>query len=287
MQDQGYSEGKIADYTLNQEKASATIKYTNDQDIYMTERHADDSFSYFVPLAQQGVHVLILKFTEMHFKEANKRAFNIVFGDKVVVEKLDIVGKVGPFAAYDEYIEFTFENGKVFFRGEPCENAFDVETGKLKVTFQKIGVDNPKVDGLVLFRGPLAETDFYEIPAMRENWEKRLEMEKKKREEEALRREAAKLKKREKTKVRNDEIEEFEEDFEDIRDNMAAQSSSFLFGPGGLALVFLVMAAAYYIKSSQKSAEVEVARMQIMTSDDGDSSKDPVNKKGKKKGKAN
>jgi len=38
------------------------------------------------------------------------------------------------------------------------ENAF--ENGKLRVIFDKSGVDNPKVDGIMLFEGSLADTDY-------------------------------------------------------------------------------------------------------------------------------
>jgi hypothetical protein len=47
----------------------------------------------------------------MYFKEKGKRVFNIKFGSKKVVDGLDIVEKVGRFAAYDEYIEFEYSLG--------------------------------------------------------------------------------------------------------------------------------------------------------------------------------
>jgi hypothetical protein len=52
----------------------------------------------------------------MYFKENNKRVFNIKFGESRVVDKLDVVAKVGRYAAYDEYIEFEYTLGKVFFK---------------------------------------------------------------------------------------------------------------------------------------------------------------------------
>lgn len=55
----------VADYSLNHEVASQTIKYTREPDIYMTERHAYKSFSYKVPLQKEGTYVLILKFAEV------------------------------------------------------------------------------------------------------------------------------------------------------------------------------------------------------------------------------
>jgi hypothetical protein len=39
------------------------------------------------------------------------------------------------------------------------------------VEFEKIeGRDNPKVDGLMLVRGELQDTDYYEINQKRESW---------------------------------------------------------------------------------------------------------------------
>lgn len=52
----------------------------------------------------------------MYFKEKGKRVFNIKFGEKRVVESLDIVEKVGRYAAYDEYVEFEYASGEVFFK---------------------------------------------------------------------------------------------------------------------------------------------------------------------------
>jgi len=86
----------------------------------------------------------------------------------------------------------------------------------LLIEFEKIGLDNPKVDGIVLFSGSLADTDFYELPAMREDWDKRVAEETKKKEDEKTKREEAKMKRKEKVKVRNDEYEDWEDEFEEI-----------------------------------------------------------------------
>ena len=47
----------------------------------------------------------------MYFKEKGKRVFNINFGNRRVVDKLDIFAKVGRYAAHDEYIEFEYTAG--------------------------------------------------------------------------------------------------------------------------------------------------------------------------------
>jgi len=213
--DMGFSKNtKVADYGINPEMSGATIKYTTDQQVYMTERHADESFTYEIPLQTQGKYVLILKFSELYFRQSRKRVFNIKFGDTRVVEEVDVFAQVGKNAAYDEYIEFEYKNDAVWVNGQKCHNA--VYGGRLTIEFEKIGIDNPKVDGLVLFQGELAETDYFDIPTMRTEWEKRMTEETKKKEDEKNKREEAKLKRKEKVKVRNDEYEDFEDDYEDI-----------------------------------------------------------------------
>lgn len=44
------------------------------------------------------------------------RVFHIKFGNKRVVESLDIFEKVGRFAAYDEYVEFEYTLGTIFVK---------------------------------------------------------------------------------------------------------------------------------------------------------------------------
>jgi len=41
------------------------IKYTDDPFVYMTERHSEGSFSYQIPIKENGNYVLILKFAEV------------------------------------------------------------------------------------------------------------------------------------------------------------------------------------------------------------------------------
>ena len=52
---------------------------------------------------------------------------------------------------------------------------------------------------------------------MRQDWEKKLNEEKRKKEDEKLRKEAAKQKKREQVKVRHDHTEDFEDDVDEVR----------------------------------------------------------------------
>ena len=96
----------------------------------------------------------------MHFKEKGKRVFNIKFGNEIIVKNLDIFANIGHIAAYDEYIEFVYVDGLILFNGKMCPHAINPNTDNLVVTFEKINIDNPKVDGIILFKGGI-EGFFY------------------------------------------------------------------------------------------------------------------------------
>lgn len=83
--------------------------------LYQTERWANENFQYLLPLKAEGKHVLLLKFSEVYFNSAGEKIFDIGFGDTKIINNLDIYSKVGKAAACDEYIEFEFKNGKIYF----------------------------------------------------------------------------------------------------------------------------------------------------------------------------
>ena len=154
--DQEFSEGSIvADYQFKEDLRDINIKYTNDQNVYLSERHAEWTFFYEIPVERPGTFVLILKFAEMYFEENGKRVFNILFGDTLVVEGIDIFEKVGKYAAYDEYIEFELNDDIIYYKGKACANAYKFMSKKLILGFEKTDRDNPKVDGIILFQGTL------------------------------------------------------------------------------------------------------------------------------------
>lgn len=98
----------------------------------------------------------------MYFDKPNKRVFNVKFGDHVVVKDLDIVAKAGKFTAHDEYIEFDFKKGDILIKGKSIGHTA-YKNGRLVVEFEKTAKDNPLVNGLILFQGSIAETDFLEM----------------------------------------------------------------------------------------------------------------------------
>ena len=58
-------------------------------------------------------------------------------------------------------IEFTLNNNKIYFEGKECNNAF--ENHELKLKFVKGSKDNPKVNGILLYKGNKLETDYIEV----------------------------------------------------------------------------------------------------------------------------
>lgn len=57
------------------------VKYTVDTNIYLTERHSDQTFEYFIPITRNGSimnthYVLILKFAEVRIFNKNYIKFD-------------------------------------------------------------------------------------------------------------------------------------------------------------------------------------------------------------------
>lgn len=99
-----------------------------------------------------------------------------------MVEGLDIVERVGKFAAHDEYIEFEFRSGEIFFKGLPCLGALSQK--QLVFTLEKTRFDNPYIHGIVLYSGTLAESDYEDHQELIRNWEKIHAQEERRKEEE-------------------------------------------------------------------------------------------------------
>lgn len=119
----------------------------------------------------------------MKFTEKNQRVFKLKFGEQIVRETIDVAGTVGRYAAYDEYVPFELRNGMIFYEGKLCTGAYNMVNNKMSFELVKTHMDNPMIMGFVVFEGTLEESDFNEIPAMREEWEKRIKEENKKKEE--------------------------------------------------------------------------------------------------------
>ncbi|KAM3134911.1 hypothetical protein pb186bvf_012911 [Paramecium bursaria] len=227
----------VADYNQNTEVSSQTIKFTREPDIYLTERHAYKSFSYQVPLQKEGTYVLILKFAEMYFSQPNKRVFNVKFGQKRVITNLDVFARSGRYAANDEYLEFEYTGGQVYFNNTLCVEA--VSNGKLSVQLEKTSLDNPYIHGLVLFGGQLNDTDYNDYQELRANWDKIQKQEQYRQEQERNKKQESRVKRKERVKIRNDQINEQEYSFETQNQNVQQVPrqtlKSLITGPIGTA----------------------------------------------------
>lgn len=85
-------------------------------DVYHTERYGMNSgFRYALPIQGDGLYTLVLKFSEIYFQEPGQKIFDVKIGDATIVHDLDIFGVLlSRGIPYDEFIEFTLKNGKIF-----------------------------------------------------------------------------------------------------------------------------------------------------------------------------
>jgi hypothetical protein len=74
------------------------ISNTDDDVLYQTVRWAVSMYRLFVP---NGTYTVTLKFCESNFGEAGRRVFDVKLQGKTVIEKLDVVARVGVDAALD------------------------------------------------------------------------------------------------------------------------------------------------------------------------------------------
>ncbi|CAG5090803.1 Similar to mlec-a: Malectin-A (Xenopus laevis) [Cotesia congregata] len=123
-----------------------------DQTLYQTERYHHSTFGYDIPINEDGKYVMILKFCEVYFNSPNMKVFDVVLnGDHTVVTDLDIFEKVGRGVAYNEYIPFTIQKGKLIYNDEES----DILGGKIRVEFIKGYRDNPKINAIAVIKGVL------------------------------------------------------------------------------------------------------------------------------------
>lgn len=121
-----------------------------DELLYQTERYHVDSFHYDIPVPSDGEYTLVLKFSEVYFNTADKKVFDVVLNSAhTIVKKLDIFKLVGKGVAHDEVIYFTVSRG--ILRYERDESR--VRNGHVRLEFVKSGFDNPKINGIILFKG--------------------------------------------------------------------------------------------------------------------------------------
>ena len=173
--DKYFSSGTSSDHGMNYR-----IKNTEDEVLYQTERWSSDTLTYSIPLKSNinGKYVLNLKFSEVYFTNKGDKIFNVALGRETVIKNLDIYNKVGKAYALDEYVEFEIRNKQVYYKNKNCAKALDGD--KLQLNFVKGSADNPKINAILLIKGSLKDTDYYEkMKKEEENKKKRIKQMKK------------------------------------------------------------------------------------------------------------
>ena len=168
--DNYYNGGTSSDLGL-----SYSIKNTEDELLYQTERWSSETLTYSIPLKSNinGKYVLVLKFSEVYFNMKGEKVFHVALGKQVILRNLDIYDKVGKAVALDEYIEFEIRNKQVYYQNGISREAIDGD--RLKINFVKASADNPKINAILLIKGTLKDTDYNERKQREEeNRKKRL-----------------------------------------------------------------------------------------------------------------
>ena len=232
QKDKYYVGGEASDFGMNSD-----IKNTKDKEIYQTERWSTEDLIYNIPIKKEGKFVLILKFSEVYFSNKGEKVFDFKLGDLTVFEGIDIFKKVGKNCAYDEFISFEIKNHKLYFQGKQVEDGYDSESKNIKLTFVKKEQDNPKINGILLVRGTLKDTDYDEYTKGQELLEKqKQELDKKNREFQRM--------------SKSIDFEDFEDDFTD--DGKKYRVSNGIFSGQSLFLTLIGIGVAYHFFFSKK-----------------------------------
>lgn len=120
-----------------------------DAPLYQSERYGTSSFSYTLNLNGDGKYLLVLKFCEVFFEAPNKKVFDVLLNDHLIVSELDLFQLVGHRTAHEEHIPFTVSRRTLFIRDQVSE----IRGGRLKLTFAKGPLDNPKINAILLLKG--------------------------------------------------------------------------------------------------------------------------------------
>lgn len=150
QQDQYYSEGSAFEFS-----ESRYIRFTNDPQIYKSERQHPASFSYSLPMASaSGPYVIIIKNSEI-FTQKGKKITNLFIGSTQVSGSTDIFEGVQDSAALDEFIEVNLTGNRVEWNGKVIEDGFS--NGILLLKFVKAAGDYARVAGIRVVKGKIDE----------------------------------------------------------------------------------------------------------------------------------
>jgi hypothetical protein len=132
--------------------------HPDDMPLYQTERYHTSTFGYSTRVLGDGEYLVILKFAEVYFTGPGQKVFDVVLNGVPVIQDLDIFARVGKAMAHDEVVPFTVEGQQLSVRDATID--FD---GTLSIQFAKGPADNPKVNAIVVLKGPFQQS---EIPAL-------------------------------------------------------------------------------------------------------------------------
>ena len=123
-------------------------------------RYHTSTFGYELPMTSgDGEYVLILKFCEVYFNQANAKVFDVVLnGEHQILSDLDIFRSVGKGTAHDESIYFSVSRNRLYYKEEESE----IRGGKIRVEFIKGFRDNPKCNAIALIKG----SDVHQLPKL-------------------------------------------------------------------------------------------------------------------------
>ena len=135
------------------------IRFTTDPYIYMSERQHSEEFFYSVPLLDTGNYVIILKSLE-YFNAKGKKITNFFIGNQAVHGEMDAFQGLNDSGAIDEYILITVNNSEIFWEGKLIKDA--VKNGKVLFKFGKNASELARINGIMVIRGGLEDTEYYE-----------------------------------------------------------------------------------------------------------------------------
>lgn len=91
----------------------------------------------------------------MYFEKPGQRVFDIKIGDSIVIQDMDVFERTGAkYAAHEEYLEFEVKDAAVYVNGAKTKNG--LKGGNLQLTFSKGKADNPIIQAIIVYQGPVA-----------------------------------------------------------------------------------------------------------------------------------
>ncbi|KAH7649231.1 transmembrane protein [Cryptosporidium bovis] len=162
LEDNGYNGGIDTDSGKN----LSPFPYVEDDVVYRTERYTmEKSLQYMIKLEKlnPGKFTIVLKFSEIHFREVGRKTFSISIGNVLFKQKLDIFKEVGYGVPLEEYIECEYDGNKITLDGTEVTQGFSKDEMLLIVALFK-QEDNPKINAIVVYQNPVTQVPKIERP---------------------------------------------------------------------------------------------------------------------------